>query len=251
MPELGSILTIAFAFLLAGFVKGVIGMGLPTVSLGLLSLVMTPAHAAAILLVPSFVTNSWQLVGPNFAALAWRLWPMVACVFAGALLSANLLPTDSGKTATLWLGIALVIYAIIGLSAVRFSVPRAAEIWVGPIAGLVTGVITAGTGIFVIPALPYLQAIGLQRDDLVQALGIHFTVSTFAMTAVLAINGVLQSSLAGGWLLYASLAALVPALIGMYVGQIVRTRISPEVFRRFFFVGMLVLGAHLALRGFF
>ena len=48
-------------FLLAGFVEGVIGLGLPTVSMGLLSLVMAPAKAAALLIVPSFVTNVWQL----------------------------------------------------------------------------------------------------------------------------------------------------------------------------------------------
>lgn len=249
MPDLLSIITIALAFLLAGFVKGVIGMGLPTVSLGLLSLVMTPAHAAALLIVPSLATNSWQLVGPDFWPLVRRLWPMMAGVIAGALLGAGLLPTDSSGRATLGLGLALVAYAAIGLSKVRFSVPPQAEPWLAPVVGLLTGLVTAATGIFVIPALPYLQAIGLQRDDLVQALGIHFTVATFALTAVLAINGVLQSSLSGGWLLYASLAALAPALLGMRIGQIVRTRISPDVFRVCFFVGMLALGAHLALRG--
>lgn len=44
-------------FLLAGFVKGVIGLGLPTVAVGLLSLVMPPVQAAALLILPSMVTN--------------------------------------------------------------------------------------------------------------------------------------------------------------------------------------------------
>ncbi|MGA8562166.1 MAG: sulfite exporter TauE/SafE family protein, partial [Pseudolabrys sp.] len=34
---------IAAVFLLAGFVKGAIGLGLPTVSIGLLGLLMSPA----------------------------------------------------------------------------------------------------------------------------------------------------------------------------------------------------------------
>ncbi len=68
----------AGAFLLAGFVKGVIGLGLPTVSIGLLGLLMTPAQAAAILVVPSLVTNIWQaVVGGGLIALARRLWPML------------------------------------------------------------------------------------------------------------------------------------------------------------------------------
>ena len=62
------------SFLLAGFVKGVIGLGLPTVSMGLLSVVMPPAKAASLLIVPSFVTNVWQLAaGASFTRLAHRL----------------------------------------------------------------------------------------------------------------------------------------------------------------------------------
>ena len=68
----------AGAFLAAGFVKGVIGLGLPTVAIGLLGLLMTPAQAAAILVVPSLVTNIWQFaVGGHLLALVRRMWPML------------------------------------------------------------------------------------------------------------------------------------------------------------------------------
>jgi uncharacterized membrane protein YfcA len=42
---------------------------------------------------------------------------------------------------------------------------------------------------------------------------------------------------------------LVPALVGMQVGQWLRGRISAVVFKRVFFVGLALLGAHLALNG--
>ena len=60
MDSAAILVATAGAFALAGFVKGVIGLGLPTVSIGLLGLLMTPAEAAAILVVPSLVTNIWQ-----------------------------------------------------------------------------------------------------------------------------------------------------------------------------------------------
>ena len=64
-------------FTLAGTVKGAIGLGLPTVSMGLLSLMMPPGQAAALLLRPSLITNLWQLLcGPRLGALWRRLWPM-------------------------------------------------------------------------------------------------------------------------------------------------------------------------------
>ncbi|HEX5866243.1 MAG TPA: sulfite exporter TauE/SafE family protein, partial [Beijerinckiaceae bacterium] len=71
MPDIALlIVTTAAAFLLAGFVKGVVGLGLPTVAIALLGLVMTPAEAAALLVLPTFVTNVWQLAaGPRLHAL--------------------------------------------------------------------------------------------------------------------------------------------------------------------------------------
>jgi uncharacterized membrane protein YfcA len=83
---------IAGAFLLAGFVKGVIGLGLPTVSIGLLGLLMTPAQAAAILVVPSLVTNVWQAaVGGGLGALVRRLWPLLVGICVGTVLQRGVL----------------------------------------------------------------------------------------------------------------------------------------------------------------
>ncbi len=80
------VLLITDTFLLAGMVKGVIGLGLPTVAMGLLGLAMPPAYAAALLLVPSLVTNVWQLLaGPRFGALFRRLWGMILGIVAGTL----------------------------------------------------------------------------------------------------------------------------------------------------------------------
>jgi hypothetical protein len=139
--------------------------------------------------------------------------------------------------------VALVIYAAFWLSAVRFSVPRRHEPWLSPLIGLVTGLIAGGTGIFVIPAGPYFQAIGLGKDELVQMLGLSFSVSTIALAVVLWRDGVMQLGNAAG-----SVAAVLPALLGMAIGQRVRRRASPEVFRRYFFIGLLLLGLQQAIR---
>ena len=178
---------IAGAFLLAGFVKGVIGLGLPTVSIGLLGLLMTPAQAAAILVVPSLVTNVWQAaVGGSLLALARRLWPLLAGTCIGTVIGVALLPRDDNGRATVWLGLALAIYAVLGLVKVQFSVPRHAETWLGLLMGTATGAITVATGIFVMPGTPYLQSMQFDRDRLVQALGLSFTVSTITLAAALA-----------------------------------------------------------------
>ena len=241
----------SLTFLLAGFVKGVVGMGLPTVAVGLLGLVMPPAKAAALLVVPSLVTNVWQLAtGPGIGMLLRRLWPMLVGFCAGAAMGAgNLssdgadLSSDGAGRAGMLLGMALVVYALIGLFARRLTVPPRYEPWLSPVIGVMTGVITASTGVFVIPAVPYLQALDLRKDELVQALGLSFTVSTIALAVVLAVDGSFRPAVAA-----VSFLALLPALGGMFAGQWLRARIRPETFRKCFFAGLLLLGAHLALR---
>lgn len=251
--DIGNLIVISLTFVLAGFVKGVIGLGLPTVGMGLLAVVMTPAQAASLLVVPSFITNVWQAVGARTVPLLWRTWPMLLGSCAGTLSMGNwalgfwagpaLLTADNGARASIGLGIVLALYGALGLSALQFSVPARHEPWLSPLIGVITGLVTAATGVYMIPSTPYLQAIGLEKDDLVLAMGISFTVSTLALAVILVANGALQSSVAG-----ASLLALVPALIGMWLGQRVRALVSPRVFRICFFAGSLILGAHLVLR---
>ncbi len=232
-------------FVLASFAKGVIGLGLPTISMGLLAVVLPPAEAAALLILPSLVTNVWQMVdGPQLRAVLRRLWPLNLGVCVGTWGGAAFLSGLDGPYGALALGVALMVYAVSGLAALKLAVPQRAEPWLGPLAGAVTGAITAATGVFVIPAVPYMQAIGLQKDALVQALGLSFTVSTLALAVTLAGDRAFTWELA-----WPSLAAVVIALLGMRLGQAVRARLSPQTFRFWFFAGLLALGAYLAARG--
>ncbi len=230
--------------LLAGFVKGVIGLGLPTISIGLLGLVMAPLQAAALLVIPNFVTNIRQLaIGEPVGALIRRLWPLLAGIALGTFAGTLTLPLDSPAWAIAALGVVLVLYAGVGLATSELRVPPAAERWAGPLVGFVTGLVTVATGVFVIPAVPYLQALGLSRNLLVQALGLSFLTSAIALTPAIVTTGDLTLPVAA-----ASLLALAPALAGMALGQVCRDRISRTAFRRAFFGGLLLLGFYLAVR---
>ncbi|GAB3540004.1 sulfite exporter TauE/SafE family protein [Noviherbaspirillum agri] len=236
-----------FIFLIAGFVKGLIGLGLPTVAIGLLGIMMPPAQAVSLLVIPSLVTNLWQLfAGPALIPLVRRFGSMLIGFCIGTWGGAAMFGAATGGAATTLLGLALMIYAVYGLRAKRFAIPGNAERWMSPLVGTVTGVIAAATGVFVIPAVPYLQALDLDKDELVQALGLSFTVSTVALAAVLTMQGDFHLSVAG-----ASLAALLPAAGGMLLGQWARGRIRTEAFRFFFLLGLLSLGSYLALSQFF
>jgi uncharacterized protein len=241
------ILVIALTFLLAGIVKGVTGMGLPTVAVGILGAIMSPVSAASLLVIPSSVTNFWQLfTGPDFLTLMKRLWPMMLAIVVGTLAGSRLLTSANTEYASIGLGSALVLYAVYSLWAKPLSVPARLERLLSPAIGLTTGLITGGTGVFVIPAVPYLQALGLSKDNLIQALGLSFTISTIALAAGLARGGAFHL---GNVTL--SALAVIPSLLGMWVGTAIRERISATTFRRWFLIFLAILGLELVVRPLF
>jgi uncharacterized protein len=230
---------IAGVFMLAGFVKGVVGLGLPSVSMGLLALVMSPADAASVLILPTVATNVWQMAaGPNLKPIIARLWAVLLGVICGTLAGAGWL--THGHLGSALLGVALALYALSGLASIHLTIDSANEIWLGPIVGVTTGLVAAATGVFAMPAVIYLQAIGVEKEDLVQALGLSFTISSLALAVNLASVSALNLSLAP-----ASVGALAVACIGMWLGQILRLRLRPETFRLVFLLGLLALGLYL------
>jgi uncharacterized protein len=236
------LLFIAAALLLAGFIKGVIGLGLPTVSIGLLAVTMQPSRAIAIVIVPAIVTNMWQtFAGPYLRDIIRRLWPLMAGTVIGIWLNAGMLTGPYARYGTIVLGVLLVIYAIMGLSKFSFSVARSNEKWIGGIVGLITGAVSAATGVQVIPSMPFMQAIGMEKDELVQALGVFFTVATLALAFNLTSAGLLGASTA-----LPGAVAMASAFAGMFIGQAVRVRMEPEAFRRWFLIAMILLGLYLA-----
>ncbi|NGN39852.1 sulfite exporter TauE/SafE family protein [Mesorhizobium sp. CGMCC 1.15528] len=236
--------TVAATFFLAGIVKGVTGMGLPTVAMGVLGALVSPVAAATLLIVPSFVTNVWQLfTGPGFWPLISRFWPMMGAIVVGTVAGSSLLTSGDTRLTTSALGAALLVYAAYTLMARQFVVPARLERWLSPLIGVTTGVVTGGSGVFVIPAVPYLQALGLEKDELIQALGLSFTVSTIALAASLTWHGAFQLGNVS-----MSALAVAPTLAGMWVGQVVRKKVSPTAFRRWFLLGLLLLGAEMLIR---
>jgi len=243
-PE--SLAFIGLTFLLAGFVKGVIGLGLPTVSLALLTTGFGLIPAMGLMIVPSFITNVWQATqGGAGREILRRFRLMLAATVAGIWFGGNMLVAGDEMFLTGLLGVLLAVYSAIGLTRFRVPAPGRAEPWLSPVMGGAGGILTGLTGSFVIPGVLYLQSIGLSRDALIQAMGMLFCVSTLALAAVLGQHKLISIEL-GTY----SMGGIVPALAGMVIGQKVRKRLSEVTFARIFFSSLLILGAYIAGRAF-
>lgn len=236
--ETGLLVSIGVVFFAAGVVKGVSGMGLPTFSMALLGMVMSPVAAAALMVLPSLATNFSQCAGPYGAQLARRLWPM----WLGLVLATVFAPlpdlSASSPVARITLGVVLMAYGLWGWIKPELPEFGRHTLTVGCLAGALSGLLTAATGVFVMPLVPYLQSLRLAKEQLIQALGLSFTVATLALTIRLGHTGVGAASVDVG----ALVIAMLTAMLGLSVGTRLRHRLQPGVFQRALYGVFLLLG---------
>jgi uncharacterized membrane protein YfcA len=239
---LTQVAVIAVAFVIAGIAKGAIGMGLPPIALALMSFAVPLEASLAIMVVPTMTTNVWQAIyGNGFVRLLHRFRTMAAASVLALVTVAVTLDHLGSQKATAWVGVILVIYASLALTAWRPSVSRATERWANPLVGAASGAVAGITGVAAVPFLPYMQSLDIDRHDLVQALGIMFLFIIGALTVALAIQGAFTPvNLAGG------IGAIAPTFLGVWLGQKARQAVSPETFRRIFLIGMFVVGLQMA-----
>ncbi len=119
------IVLISLIFIAAGIVKGVLGMGLPTVAIGILGLVIAPVEAAAMLVLPSLITNVWQLIaGTSFVALSKRFGSLLVGICVGTPIGVSFITSGNTHIVTTGLGVVLVGYGAYGLSSAKLQVAK-------------------------------------------------------------------------------------------------------------------------------
>jgi uncharacterized membrane protein YfcA len=239
--ESATVWVAALAFVLAGGVKGLVGMGLPLTAISILVSVVEPRQAIPLIVIPVIVTNVWQVVqGSRLAALAARFWAMNVAACIGIWIGTMVLFAVDPVLIAATLGGVVTAYSLINLFAVRIRLPARAERPWGPAVGLLSGFLTGTTGSVGVPLAVFFQAIGLDKDTYLRAISLIFLVSGLFLGASLIERG------AFGWTeAAASTAALAPSLAGMWLGQKLQGRLSQERFRTCVFGVLLIVGVNL------
>jgi len=242
--ENGDILVVCGAFLFAGLVKGTTGLGFATTALSFLVYAIGLKEALPLLIVPSVVSNLIVMRDAgHFRATLIQFRLMYAAAPVGIFIGLALLMWLDPTISSAILGLVLIIYGVITITQPAFRLPtalaRRLEIPVGFTTGLVNGV----TGSQVMPVLPYLLSLPLERNVFIQAINISFTISSVVFAIGLAWLGLFTVDTT-----QISFVGLVAMLVGLKLGIPIRRRLPQSSFRRAVLGLLVLLGAGLVIR---
>ena len=236
---------VGLIFLAAGTIKGLVGIGLPTAAVGMMSQVIDPRQAIALVVFPSMLSNAWQIYreGEVLATLR-RFWRFIACLM-GMILVVTLTLTAAVPTEGLILILGLVVVLFAGMS-LAFTPPvlperydRTAQIGCGLAAGALGGL----TAIWAPPMVTYLMARRVDKQTFVRATGLIIFSGTVPL-----IFGFWHTGLLTGPGAAMSLGMMVPALIGFSLGEYLRRFLDAERFRTAVLIVFLLMGLNLVRR---
>ncbi|MGI9500353.1 MAG: TSUP family transporter [Geminicoccaceae bacterium] len=236
-PILAGILAI---FLLAGTVKGSLGIGFPAIAMSILPIIIEPALGVTLLAIPIFVTNGIQF-------LTVRGWPAIVRRFLVAGLSVavtifivvQFVDEVPSRWISIAVGVSLIIFALASLLKVELPLDEGTgwQALIGVTSGLIGGVSAVKA-----PIMIYTVGLKLPREEFICAAGFLFFSGGVGLVA-----GTFSASLLNGVTTILSLACCAAALSGFRVGAWIRQRLSDRMFRLILLWLILALGVRLIL----
>lgn len=229
-----------------GVVKGAIGLGLPLVCVGFMSMFLPAREVLGLAIIPILVTNVFQVyeAGAGMTTMR-RFWPMVVCMWIGLVVGAQqaavLSPTDLYAA----MGGVLILFSMSGFFHPSTILPKSREFSVSLLVGAISGFCGGVSTVWGPPVTMFLLMTGMKKEEFVRTVGIVWCAVAIPLAILYTYSGII-----GAHNVYYSLAACVPALVGLWLGQRIRKRISQEVFRRILLATLLIIGLNLIRRAF-
>ncbi|MEO0635463.1 MAG: sulfite exporter TauE/SafE family protein [Pseudomonadota bacterium] len=241
------IAAIGVVFLLAGTIKGTVGIGLPAASVGMMALFLPPKVAITLVVVPIVIVNVWQYwtAGDRIGALR-RYWLFIAAMLPTLFVMTFVTAQVDGRTIALVLGLVVVAFAATNLFFSPPALPMRFDRPAQVLGGFGAGVFGGLTSVWAPPIMIYMLARRVEKDEFVRGCGVVFAAGSVPLFLGFVWNGLLQGSTA-----LVSTAMVVPALVGFAVGARLRQHIDSDRFRTIVLVLFLLIGVNLLRRALF
>lgn len=242
-----TILVIAAAFVLAGLSKGVIGFGLPLISVPICASVVSVPLAIALTAAPILLSNIYQAFqGGRQGLVTRRFWPLLVTLVVGVLAGAQVLTRADHNTIAVVVGTLLLVFVAAQLFDIKPNIPERAERRLNPVIGIVAGLLGGVSSMFGPIAITYLVALRLPKDMFISTIGVFYLFGIVPLYATLVVNGVISRDEIIG-----SVLVCIPLYAGLFFGTWLRDHISQALFQKALMVGLVLISLNLIRRGLF
>lgn len=231
----------AVAFLFAGTIKGLVGLGLPTTVVGILAQFTDPRQAIALLLLPILISNTWQIYRSRIAVKMFKkLWIFSLVMCTLIFITSQFAATISTNVLTISVGIVIVLFVITNVFLKKLTIPdnrdKTYQIGFGAAAGIMGGL----TSLWAPPVVMYLFSKRVSKDEFVASVGILLMTGSIPL-----LGGYIAAGLTTPTLLLYSLLMVIPTLAGFAIGEWARSFLEAEQFRKILLGVFLLLGTNL------
>jgi uncharacterized membrane protein YfcA len=234
----------ALGFFLAGVIKGTTGLGYSSCALPFLVSAMGLKTAIIVLVMPAMLSNVLVMFYTgHFRETLLRFWPLYSAMLPGIVIGIAMLVWIDQKIATRTLGIITMLYASLALTRPALVLGKGLERYLQIPVGLLNGFFTGLTGSQVMPLLPFMLALRLDPDRLVQANNVAVSSASAFLAMALVAAGLMSWPILGF-----SIAAVVPALVGVMIGNRARRHIPAPAFRIVMLALLMIMGIVLTAR---
>lgn len=233
-------------FFSSAFLKGLTGLGFSTLCVGLLATFIDIKLAIPLVFLPSLSSNFMVMFeAGRFAEAIKRFWFLLLSAIPGLLVGVWFLNNRADEMPKAILGVVMLLYGIWGLKSGDFRFSKTQEKRLKGWVGLVSGIVNGATGSQIMPIMPYLLALQMDRNLFIQTINMAFTLNTFIMIACLGKLGILTWKIAG-----ISAIGIVPVAVGIGLGTWLRKKVSDALFRKMVLVFLILLGINLSMKPF-
>lgn len=235
MTGIDSWLIIAAVMLIAGTVKGIAGLGLPTIAVSLLVFFFDAHQSLGLIVLPLLFSNmlqAWQ--SGQFRWVFLHFWPFLIAIAAAIYLTSTFASQVSERVIYLLIAVGILLFLISQKKLPRIQMSGRNHIFTGALAGSLAGILGGLTTVWGPPTIIYLRMLGLEKEQFVRAAGWMFLIGSLPLVAGYWRGGILTPELVP-----AGILGSIMAMCGVVLGKHFRSGISE---RHFVMVIDVILG---------
>ena len=235
------IIAILATYLFAATAKGVTGLGFSTTCLPILALLIGLKEALPLVIIPSIYSNIIVMrQAGRFGETLGRFWPMLLSLLPGLALGLWTLAYIDGRLAGAILGVMMLVWCGFTFTKPELSIAAHWERPLAPFSGFITGMINGVTGSQVMPMVPFLMMLRMERNLFIQAANCSFTLSSLIM-----VLGLVKLGLFTWEDVVISAIGVLFVTFGVSMGAAIRHRLSETLFRNSILIILSLMGLGL------